>query len=94
MVFGLPGEGPVVLPESVKSWAGALRRRRDDDSPDCVRRLYASGVLMVLSFRKSGRLAWRPSPKRSKEKAGRGDSVRLFEWPRALEGKALKGRGT
>jgi hypothetical protein len=23
MVFGLPGEGPVVLPESVKSWAGA-----------------------------------------------------------------------
>jgi hypothetical protein len=89
MVFRLPGEGPVVLPERGRCVVVVT-----DDSPDCVCRLYASGVLMVLSFRKSGRLAWRPSPKRSKEKAGRGDSVRLFEWPRALEGKALKGRGT
>ena len=60
MVFRPPGS-PANLPEGVKllRWGSAFAVVRGE-SPDYVRKLYASGAILVLPYRKSGCLAYRP----------------------------------
>jgi len=61
MVFRPPGS-PSSLPDGVKllRWGSAFAIVRGD-SPDYVRRLYANGAFLVLPFRKSGCLSYRPA---------------------------------
>ncbi len=61
MVFRPPGS-PASLPDGVKllRWGSVFAVVRGV-SPDYVRKLYASGAILVLPYRKSGCLAYRPA---------------------------------
>ena len=61
MVFRPPGS-PASLPDGVKllRWGSVFAVVRGE-SPDYVRKLYASGAILVLPYRKSGCLAYRPA---------------------------------